>query len=272
MGLDNETILVDAGESELLLLSIEEQFCIQSLQSSFRLIFQHTFLSNEQFSNSTYNIHDQISTIAAWTQVESDDVHKLINVFRQVKEFEALGSDDRFTLIKYNSFSLFMLRKCLIFDPVKEIFLETPDKHLNQRHWRLTACPGSGAVKAEFIQWTHATSQVTKQDSTLLQLLLVVLLFSKGISMIEDEPPLVDSAAVYRAQIYYIHLIWNYLLSKQSYEQTVVQFTQLLNQIFRLQAMTKSFRAFLKTEIAETDTIENIAPLMQTVLHISVAN
>ena len=272
MDLGNDTSLVDTSESELLPLAIEEHLCIQSLQSSFRLMFEQTFLSSEQLSTSTHNLHAQISTVAAWAQVESINIYKLINVFRQVKEFEALGSDDRFALVKYNLFSLFMLHKCLIFDPVKEVFFEASNKDHNQCHRSSAACPGSDAVVAEFMQWIRTTSQVTQQDSILLQLLLVVLLFSKGMSMIEDEPPLVDSGAVYHAQSCYIHVIWSYLLSKRGYEQTVIQFSQLLNQIFHLQAMTHSFRSFVKVQIAETDTIENIAPLMQTVLHISVTN
>ncbi len=256
------------GESHFRTLPIEEYSSIQSRQSS---IFHSPSILNDQFIHSSINIHDRISLVAEMTQSQSNDILKLINVFRQINEFNALHDDDRFILIKYNLFSLYLLRKCLAFDPVNQIFFETSDDHT-------TACrffpisPDSEEKSVYFIQWINSMCQVTEQDKTLVQLLLVVLLFSKGMSMIDDEPFLHDSIAVNRTQIHYTHLIWNLFINKWGYERAVKHFIQLINLIFRLQTMTKLFRSFLKDQIGKPDTIDHIAPLMQTILHISETN
>ena len=256
--------------TDLQTLSVEEHSRIQSLQSSFLSAFNNASLLDEQRLTATTDTDDRISIIKSWTDIESDDILKLITVFRQVNEFEALCNEDRFTLIKYNLYSLFMLRKCLIFNPVNGSFLDTSEEDLNKRYRFLALCPGSDLIKAEFMRWIAVMSQETEQDGILLQLLIIVLLFSKGISMAENEPPLRDPAATHRAQAHYIHLVWNYLISKRGSDRAIQQFIQLFNQILRLQMMTKSFRSFLNTQISEPDLIEHIAPLIQTVLHMSV--
>jgi hypothetical protein len=81
--------------------------------------------------------------------------------------------------------------------------------------------------------------KVTEEDYTLLHLLIVALLFSKGLSMIEDEPLLNDPLAVHQAQSHYTRLIWNYLLDKQGEQKMIRQFTQLLSLVFRIQSKTK---------------------------------
>jgi hypothetical protein len=224
-----------------------------------------------QSSHTPSILNDRISLVAEMTQSQSNDILKLINVFRRINEFNALHDDDRFILIKYNLFSLYLLRKCLDFDPVNQTFFETSDD-LNTTCRFFSISPGSEEKSVYFTQWINSMCQITEQDKTLVQLLLVVLLFSKGMSMIDDEPFLHDSMAANRAQIHYTNLIWNLFINKWGYERAVNHFIQLLNLIFRLQTMTKLFRSFLKDQIAKPDTIDHIAPLMQTVLHISETN
>ncbi len=270
--MDRDTIVIDHdGEPHFRTLPIEEYSSIESLQSSFSPIFHTPSILNDQFTHSSMNIHDRISIVAKMTQSQSNDILKLINVFRQISEFNALHDDDRFILIKYNLFSLYLLRKCLAFNPINQRFFETSDD-LNIACRFFSISPGSEEKSVYFIQWINSMCQVTEQDKTLVQLLLVVLLFSKGISMIDDEPFLHDSIAVNRAQIHYTHLIWNLFMNKWGYERAVNHFIQLLNLIFRLQTMTKLFRSFLQDQMAKPDTIDHIAPLMQTVLHISETN
>ena len=87
--------------------------------------------------------------------------------------------------------------------------------------------------------------------------------------MAEDEPALLDPNAVNRAQTHYVRLVWNYLLATPGNEQTAMLFSQLLDQILRLQAISRLFRSYLTAQIAGPDTVEHVDPLMKTVLHIS---
>ena len=143
-------------ESQLRTLSIDDRTSIQSLQSSFRKSFHNASGLSEHLLKSTSDIHERIPPIYAWAQIESGDCLNLVTLFRQVNEFEALSNDDRFTLIKYNLFSLFMLHKCLIFDSVNKSFLDT-------RHCFVALCPGSDTMKEPFMQWMYSMCQVTSQ-------------------------------------------------------------------------------------------------------------
>jgi hypothetical protein len=111
--------------------------------------------------------------------------------------------------------------------------------------------------------------KITEQDPMLLSLLLTVLLFTQGLSMSEDEPPLKDSLAVNRAQAHYTKLLWNYLVNKWDEIQACRLFTQLVTIIFRIQSATKTVREFYRVQYMTSNTLDRIAPLMQTVLHIS---
>jgi hypothetical protein len=87
--------------------------------------------------------------------------------------------------------------------------------------------------------------------------------------MNEDEPSLNDSLAVNQAQCHYTTLLWNYLINKRGETQACKHFIQLLNVIFRIQSETKTFQNFFRSQMMSSTTIDRIAPLMQTVLHIS---
>jgi hypothetical protein len=111
--------------------------------------------------------------------------------------------------------------------------------------------------------------QITEQDPILLSLLLTILIFCPCLSMNEDEPPLKDSLAVHRAQSHYTKLFWNYLVNKWGEGQACKHFTHLLTIIFRMQSAAKNFREFFQGQFTTLNSVDKIAPLMQTVLHIS---
>jgi hypothetical protein len=87
--------------------------------------------------------------------------------------------------------------------------------------------------------------------------------------MDEEEPLLNDSLAVHRAQCYYTKVLWNYLISKEGEVQACRHFTQLLAVIFRVQSATKASRDFFRRQLMISNTVDKIAPLMQTVMHIA---
>jgi hypothetical protein len=127
-------------------------------------------------------------------------------------------------------------------------------------------CGDSYGIRDTFINLVLSLVKVTEQDPTLLSLLLPILIFSQGLSMNVDEPILKDSLAVNRAQCYYTKLLWNYLVSKRGEVQACRHFTQLLTVIIRIQSVGKIIREFFCIQSMTSDTVDKIAPLMQTVL------
>jgi hypothetical protein len=142
---------------------------------------------------------------------------------------------------------------------------ETVEKHL--RLFRL--CGASNAIIQTFVNMSSSLIEFSEKDSTLLMLFMTILIFTQKLSMNEDEPVLNDPLAVNRAQIRYTTLFWNYLINKRGEIKADKQFIQLMNTIFLMQSEIKTFQNFFRVQMVSSDTVDRVAPLLQTVLHIS---
>jgi hypothetical protein len=98
---------------------------------------------------------------------------------------------------------------------------------------------------------------------------LATFLFSKGLLINENEPFLKDSLSVYQAQSFYAKLLWNYMMKKHGEAKACQHFSKLMIGIFRAQSSSVKFREFLGNRMTTLDAVDGIAPLMQTILHIS---
>jgi hypothetical protein len=129
-------------------------------------------------------------------------------------------------------------------------------------------CGDTSGVRDVFIDLVVSLADVSKQDPTLLSLLLSILIFSQCVSMNEDGAFLKDSLAVNRARDHYTKLLWVYLINKQGEIQAGRQFVQLVTVIIRLQSASKRIRDFFRIPMMSSDTVDRIAPLMHSVLHV----
>jgi len=268
MDTDNENLMYEESHSIPSTssegLSIEDWSDIENIRSSYLSIFE-----NINISYRSYEAPDRITALVSWSEVASERSIKLINFFRQIEEFENLNSDDRFTLIKYNIFPLYVVQRTIYFNPITGTFNNRNNVDPLKRREFFTLCYGTSGIRERFKSLMYSLSSVTEQDQTLIYLLLIILLFSKGLSMSEDEPQLNDQLSVNRAQFHYIRLTWNYLLYKQGERKTTKQFMKLMGEIEKLQSYTKMFRQYFHKQNQSTDVFERLAPLMQTVLNIS---
>jgi hypothetical protein len=74
--------------------------------------------------------------------------------------------------------------------------------------------------------------------------------------------------AVNRAQCHYTRLLWNYLVCQLGEIEACRRFTQLLTLILRMQSVSKIHRIFFRDQHWASNTVDKLAPLMQSVLHI----
>ncbi|UJR17707.1 hypothetical protein I4U23_004605 [Adineta vaga] len=210
------------------------------------------------------DVSNQTSEIICCLQSNNEIALQMIKFCRLIDDFEKLNGDDRFLLIKYNLMILFCISTCTIMKPTDDGSLDEEDKR-----YMYIICNQSDHIYEMVINVGITIRNLIQDDNITLSLLLVICLFSKGLSMNENEPSLNDSLAVYRLQSYYTKLLWNYLIKKQGETKTCQNFTQLLTAIFRAQSAAKKFREFLSGQATTLDTVDDIAPLMQTLLHIS---
>ncbi|CAF0995894.1 unnamed protein product [Adineta steineri] len=89
----------------------------------------------------------------------------------------------------------------------------------------------------------------------------------QGLSMNENESSLKDSLIVNQFQSYYIELFWKYLINKQGEKiKTWKCFTHLITIIIRIQSVGKIIREFFRIQSIASDVIDQIEPLMHTLL------
>ncbi|UJR29829.1 hypothetical protein I4U23_017372 [Adineta vaga] len=259
---DNDVDEMESSKCED--LSIEDWLSIENIRCNYSSIF-----SNPNLKRFSFNTSDRISAIISWSEVVNEKILKLINYFRRIDEFEQLNNDDRFLLIKYNLLPLYLVQRCLNYNLVTGTFSTLNDEERIQRQQFFTLCYGTSGIRDGFKSLIRSLAIVTEQDLTLIELILIVLLFSKGLSMNENEPLLKDHLSVHRAQSHYLKLTWNYLIYKQGYYKTIRQFTQLITQITRIQSLIMQYGIFFRTQFQSTDALERFPPLMQTILNIT---
>jgi hypothetical protein len=249
------------NDTLLEMLSAKDLVAIQSMRSSFVSIFQ-----DHNIQCSCIDVSNRISALISWSEFVSRSTLHFINFFRQINEFENLHTDDRFILIKYNLFSLFLISKCFYYKSVNDCCSNDNNEAAEKHRRFFMLCGDSYGIRDTFINLVLSLVKVTEQDPTLLSLLLPILIFSQGLSMSEDEPILKDSLAVNRAQSYYTKLLWIYLVTKQGEVQACRHFIQLLTVIIRIQSVGKRIREFFCIQSMTSGTMNQIAPLMQTAL------
>ncbi len=245
-------------------LSVEDWLTIQSVRSSFSLNFPS---GNIQCPHA--DALDRVSALISWSHFINTLSLSFINFLRRIDEFESLHADDRFILIKYNLFAVLPIYKSYYQRPTNDWCSHDNNEEAQKYRRFYMLCGDSTGVRQSFIDLVLLLVEATGQDATLLSLLLPVLIFSPGLSMNEEQPPLKDALAVHRAQSHYTRILWNYLVIKCGEVLAYKYFTRLLTVIVHIQSSSKIFRDFFRVQFPISNTVDKIAPLLQTILQIS---
>jgi hypothetical protein len=256
----------DSYEMEEILfdtLSVEDWITTQSVRSLFLSMFP-----NDHVRCPFDNKVDRVSTFISWSERANQLALRFISFFRQIGEFEGLHNDDRFILIKYNLLPLFPIIRSYNFKSTGDCWSRGDNEDAARHRQFFTLCHPSTNIREKFVTLMHSLVEVTEQDPTILSLLLVILLFSQGLSMSEDEPSLKDPLGVSRVQAHYTQILWNYMVNEKGEMEAWRRFTKLLTGIFRIQSAVMYMRNFLRAQFLSSNTVDRIAPLMQTVLQI----
>ena len=259
---DENGDLNQMNEVSLELGFMEDWITVESIRSSFLSIFEKT----DSFKKYSFDCSDRTAALISWSHIANQHALCVIKFFRQINEFEGLHVDDRLVLIKYNLFPIYPILKCFFYDPKTHCCSNDNEEALKHKRF-FTLC--FGGVRDMYMNLTLSLIELTEQDPAILALLLTILMFYQGLSMNEDKPPLHDPLAVNQAQSYYTKVLWNYLVNIWGEEKTCKRFSQLLTVIFRMQSGAKLFLEFFRNQFTTSDTVDKIAPLIQTVLQIS---
>ena len=209
------------------------------------------------------------SAIVSWSRFIDECALRFINFFRQIEDFENLHSDDRFVLIKYNVFTIFVIGKCYSYRATNDCCAgDNCDASRKNRDFFKLIDP-SNTLYQTFGHMVRSLVNITDQDPVFLSLLSIILLFSRGLSISNEEPLLNDPDTVNKIQLRYTNILWNHLVSNHGEMRVQKQFINLLPVLFKLQQSVKASREIFHNQSLILNNIDQIAPLFQTVLHLS---
>lgn len=246
------------------LMAAEDWLTIENVRSAFV-----SFIGTDHIQCACVDVSNLSSALISLSQFFHQNTLRFINFFRQINEFDHLHSDDRFVLIKYNIFPLFLISKCFYYKPINDCCSDGDNEEAVRHRRFFTLCGCSTDIRDAFVKIVLSLVQLTEQDPGVLSLLVAILIFSRGLSMNEEEPLLKDLSTVNQAQCHYTRLFWNYLVHRHGEFQAVQRFIRLLALILRIQLFAKLLREFLRSRYMTSDMADRIAPLMQAALNIS---
>ncbi|CAF3977952.1 unnamed protein product, partial [Rotaria sordida] len=192
---------------------------------------------------------------------------RLLTFFKQIPEFNELNVDDKVILIKFNLLPLLCINCTLSYKSETDQIIESDsdipwDPSVIQTVYGID---GFNEIKKNFDQFLY----IAKYDQKIIQLILITFMLTKGFSVAAiDEPILNDSIAVYRAQNYYIELLWKYMITVHGFEITIQIFNKLIAYFITWQASQIKIRHIIEQNLLSTN-INEILPFMKAILHIS---
>lgn len=248
-------------------LSLEDWLEIEKIKSSYLMFFNTEY--HQLWQCSTF--HDRRSAVASWSKMANLITLKLIDFFRQVDQFEELNADDRFFLIKWNLFSIFIVHKTTSFNWKTKCFsnLSVEEQKKREEYFRSENDGEQNGSREEFHGLITSMSKVIDGDSTVIYLLLIILLFANDLPVDSKRGALKDPLAVYRSQAYFTQVLTNYLKTKHGEEKGNLCLTRLFLVLAKLPRLTEAFQRFFRSQLQSHELLQNITPLMQTVLNIN---
>ncbi|CAF3897367.1 unnamed protein product, partial [Rotaria sp. Silwood1] len=199
---------------------------------------------------------------------------KLINFIRQIPEFEQLDEYDRLTLVKYNLVLLFSIRHALTFDVTREIIY---DDNMNNsvsqaeeafaQHCKslFILCYGYEFNRL-FMSILHTIVSLVDSDAVIAQLLMLNMIFLKGLSAIDDqETSLNNNQSVFHVHSKYTDLLFRYLIERTSFNAAVIKMIRIVELLIKIQRLSRDFHRYIKSKI----DVNYVNPLMKSLLHLA---
>ncbi|CAF3501317.1 unnamed protein product [Adineta steineri] len=245
------------------LLSTEDLQRVETIQNSYE---QRIELAARDGLPWNPSIH--ATTFLQHINSRSVPAMRLLSFFRQIPEFNELNVDDKVTLIKYNLMPLVILNNTLSYNAETKQVVET-DSDVPWDPSSIQTVHGT-AIFLRVQKVFNSFLGIAKYDQRIIQLVLIVLILTKGFSTDADanEPILNDGMAVYRAQSYYTELLWRYMETTHGLENAVQIFKALVAHFISWQTVERDLRISCRKLLASTDTNE-LLPIMRSLLHIS---
>jgi hypothetical protein len=191
---------------------------------------------------------------------------RLITYFKLLPEFASLNEHDKLILTKYNTFALEFIRSALNYNSLTDTYHEPNTDDCVFAGRDLIHC----FSLYQYERSTHCVRSLVNasvNDRLLLQVLLIIMLFSKGSAICTDidemEPVAQNILSIYQAQNIFIDLLWKYCENKFGYSKTIDIWLKLV-----VASMDAHLQAYsTRHGYVKVDSVaDHLSPLMKSVM------
>lgn len=258
------SLVTPLTSSPISLLSSEDLIKIQQIKEAYTDSVRLTSLSSEFPSYpQSIRITETSDMINVLTNILAT---RTITYFKLLPEFSFLNDHDKHTLIKYNTFTLSIIRAVLNYDRLTDTYHEP-----NTDECVFT---GHDVIQCLSLHQYERTRKCIRNlldasidDRFLLEALLIIVGFSKGSSIYtstdEMEPIAHDILSIYQAQNVFIDILWKYCENKFGLSTTIK--TWLKFTIYSMDAHLQAYHT--RHDYLTIDSVaDQLAPLMKSVL------
>jgi len=202
--------------------------------------FNNGFKSDPTSYGWSYPLAKKITALCQILNTKNTTALRLISFYKKLSEFDALNEIDKVNLIKNNLPYIFIFHASLGYDPINDIYHEgiptndtllygadIREAHGNEIHLRCTLI-------------MRSLHSIVQMDQRIMQLALVIMLFSKGLSSIttnNTEPLLNNSQQVFQIQNFYIEQLWLFMEKYYGLTRTILTFSTLINKCLLIQIL-----------------------------------
>ncbi|CAF3279362.1 unnamed protein product [Rotaria socialis] len=254
-------------------LTNDDWLCLSHIQNVYFSASQATPSASSAFSFELSP--DRVTTFKNIIDVNNFTAIKLINFLREIPEFQQIDARDRLILVKCNLTLLLFIRYSSNFDSVRELSydidtagpISLADEAFAEyfKSFFILCC--GYQFNRVVLSIFHALNSIINKDPIMTQLLMIVMIFSKGLSANDDddEQLLNDRTCIFNAQSKYTDLLFRYLMEQSSFELAVIKMTRIIEQLLKIQIVARDFQQHIKNEMDAT----YINPLMKSLLHLT---
>lgn len=191
---------------------------------------------------------------------------RLITFCKFIPEFSSLNEQDKLTLTKYNTFPLLFIRSALIYDPVTDTYHDrgTDDCVFDGKD--LVRCLSLHQYQ-QTTRCIHKVQIAAQNDSVVIQIFLLIILFSKGSTICifcnEAEPIAENMSSIFQRQNFFVDLLWKYLEDKYGSTKTIDIWFKLI--LATTDAYLQAYNT--RSNYIQNDPVaDQLVPLMQSVI------
>jgi hypothetical protein len=156
---------------------------------------------------------------------------------------------------------------CLRYDPVNDIYHEGIPTHDTLLYGADIREAHGNDIHLRCTLIMRSLQSIVQMDRRIMQLTLVIMLFSKGLSSMMNftEPLLNNHRQVFQAQNFYVELLWAFMEKTYGSTRTALTFSTLISKCLLIQELLRD----IQQDIHEKLDPCQVSPIIRTLMHLS---